>query len=192
MVIRGRDRYEVLSYEGGPRPGPPVRFGEYVVPAAVAWVLEPVGRNPAVRAEFVMGRDGPECISVSITSAARGRPVTTADLAALPGLDRKGTDAFKAYASRAFDDDAWREGRNLDRIAAVYDVRARDVGEAMRGRSDDELAAVAEVYRAHIDDAPVEAVVSTFGYSRSTADRRIRAARKRGFLPKTSQGKRKA
>jgi hypothetical protein len=192
MAIVGQDRFENLSHAGGPHARPPVRFGDHVVPAAVAWVRNPAGRDPGVRAEFEMRKEGPVCTSVTLRMSTKGRPITTSDLATLPGLDRMASDAFKALAFRVFDDEDWRAGRNLGRSEAIFRPDPRDLGASLRARSDDELAAVARVYRENIDDAPVEAVVDAFNYSRSTADRRISAARKRGFLPETTRGKRKA
>jgi hypothetical protein len=192
MAIKGIDRYENLSYAGGPRPGPPVRFGDYSVPAAVAWVTEPIGRSPAARAEFEMRRGSPVCLSVTITATPNGRPVTTADLESIPGLERKGLDAFKALGNRVFDDEDWREGRNLGRTDQVFTPSPRDLGTALRNRPDGELERVAAVYRDNIDNRPVEAVQEAFGFARRTADRRIKAARDRGFLPQTTQGRKKA
>jgi hypothetical protein len=192
MTIKGIDRYENLSYMGGPRPGPNVRFGDYSVPAAVAWVTEPIGRSPAARAEFEMRRGSPVCLSVTITATPNGRPVTTADLESIPGLERKGLDAFKALGNRVFDDEDWREGRNLGRTDQVFTPNPRDLGTALRNRPDGELERVAAVYRDNIDNRPVEAVQEAFGFARRTADRRIKAARDRGFLPQTTQGRKKA
>jgi hypothetical protein len=192
MTIKGIDRYENLSYEGGPRPGPPVRFGDYSVPVAVAWVTEPIGRSPAARAEFEMRRGSPVCLSVTITATPNGRPVTTADLESIPGLERKGLDAFKALGNRVFDDEDWREGRNLSRAGQLHTPNPKDVGTALRTRPDGELERVAAVYRDNIDNRPVEAVQEAFGFARRTADRRIKAARDRGFLPQTTQGRKKA
>ena len=104
-----------------------------------------------------------------------GRPVTTADLATLPGLDRKGLDAFRALASEVHDDEDWREGRNLARTEEVFHPEARAVSTALRSPADDELARVADIYRANVDNAPLEAVKAELGVSRRTASRRVQA-----------------
>ena len=192
MTIKGIDRYENLSYMGGPRPGPPVRFGDYSVPAAVAWVTEPIGRSPSVRAEFEMRNGQPVCLSVTITATPKGRPVTTADLESIPGLERKGLDAFKALGNRVFDDEDWREGRNLQRAGQIWTPNPRDLGTALRNQPDDELERVAAVYRDNIGNRPAEAVHAYLDGSRRTADRRIKAARDGGFLPQTTKGRKKA
>jgi hypothetical protein len=198
MTIKGIERYENLSAVNVAADGsvdygrPQVRFGDFSVPAAVAWVLTGVGRSPSVRAEFEMRKGVPVCLSVSVTATPKGRPVTTADLESLPGLERKGVDAFKALGNRVFDDEEWREGRNLHRGEEIWSPDPRELGAALRKPPDDDLERVATVYRDNIDSRPVQAVQMTFRFSRSTADRRIKAARERGFLPQTKKGQKKA
>ena len=53
------------------------------------------------------------------------------------------------------------------------------------------LKQVAEVYRANYDHAPAEAVAKTFGVKQRMAHEYVRRARERGFLPRTTQGKKK-
>jgi hypothetical protein len=139
-----------------------------------------------------MRRGSPVCLSVTITATPNGRPVTTADLESIPGLERKGLDAFKALGNRVFDDEDWREGRNLGRTDQALMPNPRDLGTALRNRPDGELERVAAVYRDNIDNRPVEAVQEALKLARRTADRRIKAARDRGFLPQTTQGRKKA
>lgn len=68
----------------------------------------------------------------------------------------------------------------------LYDMRAgrRHVDAAL-------LRQVAEVYRANFDKAPAEAVARTFGVKPRMASEYVRRARERGFLPPTTQGKKK-
>jgi hypothetical protein len=192
MAIRGRDRYDNLSAMGAPKEGPPVRFGEYVVPSAVSWTTEPIGRDPIARAEFELRRGVPVCTAVTITATPGGRPVVTADLATLPGLDRKAADAFRALAIGFVGDVDAQGWPKVDRRP-----KGSAVSAAIRQGSDDELRQVAEVYKQNFDRAPVEAVeewldsVTPGGVSRRTADRRIALARKRGFLPETSRGRKR-
>ena len=81
----------------------------------------------------------------------------------------------------AIDDDQHRIVRDL-----VYDLRAgrRHVNSQL-------LRQVAEVYRANFDKAPAEAVARTFGVKPRMAHEYVRRARERGFLPPTTQGKKK-
>ncbi|MGH3556635.1 hypothetical protein [Mycobacterium sp.] len=53
------------------------------------------------------------------------------------------------------------------------------------------LRQVAQVYRANFDKAPAEAVARTFGVKQRMAHEYVRRARERGFLPPTTQGKKK-
>jgi hypothetical protein len=192
VAVRGRDRWENLSHAGGPKAAPPVRFGDYVVPAAAAWIVEPVGTSPAVRAEFEMRKGAPVCTSIEVTATPNGRPVMTADLESLPGLDKKGAEAFKNLAIEIIDDEQWAGGRNLDRTGRIFNPDRRAVADALRGHSNDDLSTIAQIYRDNINGAPTEEVQLYLGVSRRTADRRIREARDRGFLPGTTRGKRKA
>lgn len=95
--------------------------------------------------------------------------------------------------------DVWRDGPDTaiaipnigeqqDRIIRdlVYDLR---VGR--RHVNAELLRQVAEVYRANFDKAPAEAVARTFGVKPRMAHEYVRRARERGFLPPTTQGKKK-
>jgi hypothetical protein len=73
---------------------------------------------------------------------------------------------------------------------ALENVRRARVGRPRISR--EHLEQVAEIYRKHFDDRPTDAVRRAFGLTESTADRRIRAARKAGLLPTTTPGKKKA
>jgi hypothetical protein len=53
------------------------------------------------------------------------------------------------------------------------------------------LQQVAAVYWANFNKAPAEAVARTFGVKQRMAHEYVRRARKRGFLPPTTQGKKK-
>ncbi|EYT50574.1 hypothetical protein D641_0104430 [Brachybacterium muris UCD-AY4] len=77
----------------------------------------------------------------------------------------------------------------VDRLALLtaQDVRkpaprSRSALSRRRQPASTELATVAQVYNAHIDDKPAEAVQDALGVSRSTADRRIREARSAGLI----------
>jgi hypothetical protein len=205
MPIRGKDRYENLL-PGAPRDAKgelieatTVRFGGYVVPRRVAWILEPVGGSPGVRAEFEMRRTGPACVAVSVTAQEGGRSITTADLATLPGLDRKALDAFTDRATMLSTEPDYQPEETIE--AAIHRKSAnlfpdrRRVRGTLEGHTDDELRQIADVYR-HNMDAPVQAVHDAMGgepvVSRRTVDRRIREARDRGFLPPTTRGRKKA
>lgn len=68
----------------------------------------------------------------------------------------------------------------------LYDLRA-----GRRHVNAELLRQVAEVYRANFDKAPAAAVARTFGVKQRMAHEYVRRARERGFLPPTTQGKKK-
>ena len=68
----------------------------------------------------------------------------------------------------------------------LYDLRA-----GRRHVDAELLRQVADVYRANFDRAPAEAVARTFGVKQRMAHEDVRRARERGFLPRTTQGKKK-
>lgn len=58
--------------------------------------------------------------------------------------------------------------------------------------TDDFLKKVAEVYRENIDRAPTKAVARTFNVKDRMASTYVDRARKKGYLPPTKQGQKKA
>ena len=190
MGLTGRIRYENLSAVTTAADGsvdyglPPVRFGNTVTPARVAYVIEGSNSSPSLRIEFEIRKDRPVCTGVHVEASPDGRVIRTGDLNALPGLDRLAEDAFTELATEVADNPfEWHIGRDKKKHrAANQDVHTR---------GDAELKEVARVYRENVDARPVEAV-EDLGYTRRTASRRIEQARAKGLLPQTTQGKRKA
>jgi hypothetical protein len=123
-----------------------------------------------------------------------GLPVTTTDLAALPGLDRKAVDAFVALATAVPEPDLPEEDveASIRRKVGYLFPDTRKARVALHGRGDDELEEVARIYRENIDGAPIEVLQSLLGLSERTAKRRVSEARERGFLPPTTRGRKKA
>ena len=190
MGLTGRVGYVNLSAVNVAADGsvdyglPPVRFGDTVVPARVAYVIEGSHSSPSLHIEFEIRKGQPVCTAVRVDASPRGRGIRTGDLNALPGLDKLAEDAFMELAVTVADNPFdWHIGRDQSkRKAAKQDVHTR---------GDAELKEVARVYRENVDSRPVEAV-EALGYSRRTAARRIQQARSKGLLPPTTQGKRKA
>ena len=54
------------------------------------------------------------------------------------------------------------------------------------------LGEIARVYRDHLDEGPWQAIQDRFGVSESTAGRYVLLARKAGYLPATTAGKKQA
>ncbi|OBF91053.1 hypothetical protein A5791_15845 [Mycobacterium sp. 852002-51163_SCH5372311] len=94
--------------------------------------------------------------------------------------------------------DVWRDkgglgiptelGSEQERVVRglLYDMRA-----GRRHVNAELLKQVADVYRANFHKAPAEAVARTFGVKPRMAHEYVRRARERGFLPPTTQGKKK-
>jgi hypothetical protein len=97
--------------------------------------------------------------------------------------------------------DAWREGFGtlLNNFPGNDEDQTRrirgflqDLRSGRRRINTELLRQVAEVYRANFDSAPTEAVARTFGVKQRMAHEYVRRARERGFLPPTTQGKKRA
>lgn len=69
----------------------------------------------------------------------------------------------------------------------LYDLRT-----GRRHIDSELLRQVADVYRANFASAPAQAVARAFGVKQRMAHEYVRRARERGFLPPTTQGKKKA
>jgi hypothetical protein len=188
---RSRDEYVNLSAHGGPHAGPGVEFGDYHVPSAVAWSRPATRTRPAVKAEFEMRRGRPVCTSVHFDADGCAEGVRTADLVALPGLERKGAEAFLVFGTPVIDDEAWRAGLNLHRTGEIFNPNKKALREALKMQSNEELRHIAQVYRENLERDPAGAVARALDVSPATAGRRIKEARDRGFLPKTTPGKKK-
>ena len=93
--------------------------------------------------------------------------------------------------------DVWRDkpGMAMPTIGTEQERKIRgllyDLRAGRRHVNAELLRQVAEVYRANFDKAPAEAVARTFGVKPRMAHEYVRRARERGFLPPTTQGKKK-
>jgi hypothetical protein len=192
MAPAGQIRYENLSAvrvtDAGVDYGdPPVRLGDAIVPPRAAYVVDGANGSPSIRVEFEI-RDGQStCALVHIEAAAAGRGIRSGDLA-LPSLDRLGLDVFTELAMSEAE-------RPSDWFIHPRDHKRRTHvrGEIRSAATVAELEEVARVYRANVHGQPRRAVREQMGYdSDRTASRRIEAARTQGYLPRTTQGKRKA
>ena len=85
------------------------------------------------------------------------------------------------FALPAIGEEQHRVLRNL-----VYDMKA-----GRRHVNAELLSQVANVYRDNFEHAPVEAVARVFGVKPRMAHEYVRRAREHGFLPATTQGKKK-
>lgn len=190
MALQGRTRFENLSAvkvndDGSVDYGGRVVFGDTSVPTRVAYLIEGTHSSPSLRVVFEIREGRPFCSGVHFEASARGRSIRTGDLTALPSLERLAEEAFAELAVRA-------EAENpFGAFIGDDTARRRSARTDVRDRGDAELKEVARVYRENVDGRPV-AAVEALGYARRTAARRIQQAREKGYLPQTTQGKRKA
>ena len=142
-----------------------------VAPDAVMEYTDSIGRKLLLTAEFKIFNDRLDIAAITIQTTDFSSPITRRMLSEIP-LDN------------LFRDDLAIESEHLQRM-----LRNRKGTTAHRGRqhTDDDLLAVAEIYKAAFQARqPVQkAVADAFGISVSTATKRIMAARSRGFITST-------
>jgi hypothetical protein len=161
-----------------------VELGDLDVPEGIRMTSEGLKGAPNLTVEFVVREGIPECVGFHLVSKQTGRGIRTADLRAFHSLDTLVFNAFIQNTRRPggvwFYDEAeyWR-GRN--EIQGAQAKRSR-VSRA-------ELEEVAQVYRSAGRDSPTDAVQTQLGYSRRTAERRIKSAREQGLLPAAKRGR---
>ena len=140
-------------------------------PDAVKEYTDSIGRKLLLTAEFKIFNDRLDIAAITIQTTDLRSPITRRMLSEIP-LDI------------LFRDDLAIESEHLQRL-----LRNRKGTTAHQGRqhSNDDLLAVAEVYKAAFQARlPVQKAVSdAFGISVSTATKRIMAARSRGFITST-------
>jgi hypothetical protein len=137
-----------------------------------------------IKGKWHMVRKTPEVFEVTISSASAESPITTTALRAIP-------------LSRIFDEQrATLKSQQVDRImVAVESIQPRTRSTSASGRTaqgsrqgvalDDELLkrTAAEYHIAQISGLPVQQhIAAFFNVSRSTAAKRIMAARAKGFI----------
>ncbi len=167
-----------------------VRLGDSdtVVPASVTRTLEGENGHPDLVMTFEV-RDGrPECVDIRIKSKPEGRGIKQADLRGFV-LDELSEIVFARFASRVAhvaDDGTWLAEGPLWEEREQWAAR-RDVAEARQSQrqppSLSELQRVADIYKEHQGNKPIQAVQLLLGYnSRRTAARRAQQARERGLF----------
>lgn len=172
-------------------PADTVELGDRRVPRVllVEFGAPPIDDEPMVfvRLEVIDGRPQVRELAFRATGEA-GREIRQGDLDAFPLADV----IERAFSSAAFlgfrSQEEWRAARPEVRrsvAAARRGVGTRKVNRAF-------LERIAEVYRAHVNSKPTQAVAEAFLISHSTAAEYVRRARREGLLPPTTSGKRKA
>ncbi len=166
---------------------------------APRWVEMTVAPNhaedPTVTARIEIRAGRPQLVALAVKAAARGRELRPWDLRQI-NVDRLVVNVLAEWAERPVEvaPGVWEGGKPLtpqEAEEAWEQVRrARSVSKPRH--TDARLEEAARVYRDNIGEAPTEAVSRHFRVAHSTASDYVRAARDRGFLPETKQGKAKA
>lgn len=163
----------------------------YGVPRRVTMTLEGLRGSPDLRVECAVIDGVPGVREVHIVSKPDGEAIRDAHLNAI-ALDKI---ALQSFMDHAMDVSTDGEVAVLTPVSeGTEDVLRGQLDEAQktgRGPSQAELTEVARVYRENSNNAPAAAVELRLGYSRRTAQRRIKQAEEAGLLPPTSQGKRR-
>ena len=137
-------------------------------------------------------RDGDVwCSGMSLDAKRAGREVTPADVEIVArGLKDwtqiAGLAALRGDQGQRPPNEAHGPAQDAaDRAPQGRRPRKRKVTEDMLGE-------IARVYRDHFDEGPWQAIQDRFSVSESTAGRYVLLARKAGYLPDTTAGKKQA
>ena len=135
------------------------------------------GRKLLLSVEFKVFNDRPDIAAITIKTTDARTPISRRMLSEIP-LDK------------IFRDELAIENEHLKRMRRKFGGATAHQG---RQHSDEDLRAVAEIYiAAYQAHMPVQnAVADALGISVSTAQKRIMAARKRGFIPTDMNNKEK-
>lgn len=169
----------------------PVRIGDRLVPPVVEVHFAGVDGQPALDMRLEVVNGVPQCRELRFTSVAGGREVKGLDLGAVR-LAQWVEDIFGMFASRIISDDGktvtavLAEGDEVDAAQAMN--RARK-GRAARKITPDLIRRVADVYAAHLDDAPTQAVKRAFGVEDRQARKYVKLAEEHGYLTEAVPGK---
>lgn len=173
-----------------------VRVGDRLLVRQIRATFPPGAGYPGLELDFEVMDGVPQCRAVRMKAAEGEREVRTSDLRAIPLTDWvEHFFALTATVITGEDESGVIEGVvTLDEKAVRKTEKvvqqARSAGR--RKITDDFLREVADIYRAHIDERPVEAVRLAMAVQYRTAAMYVERARAEGFLPKTSPGKRNA
>jgi hypothetical protein len=178
--------------------GAPLAEGEWSpsVRLLPAWVeFDLYGRDePDFRCRIELRDEVPRLVELGWRANENQNEIRQKHLRAAEIADLVNT----VYRSQVFEvRDVWRDKPGMA-IPTISDEQNRiirnlvhDMRAGRRHVNTEMLRQVAEVYRANFDEAPAEAVARTFGVKQRMAHEYVRRARERGFLPPTTQGKKR-
>lgn len=175
--------------------GPVVRIGDRVVPARIDVRFDSVDGQPCLSLVLEVVDGVPQCRSLAITSVEDGREVRPLDLDAVR-LREWVDDIYAAFALDVVDTEhgvrlgPLEDGEEQLQTLGAFAAARR--GKAARRVTPQLLETAAQVYREHIHDRPIAAVAAAFDVSERSASDYITKARRAGYLPPTTRGKKKA
>jgi hypothetical protein len=164
------------------------------------------GAGPDMRVRVEVRDGSPQIVELSWIARAGQREIRQKDLRNVD-LPQLAGDLYSGFFQEvgpfptgpdgSFPDDQqideWAAQVRKSRTAARNFVDRQRRPREHRAINDDFLKSVAAVYRANIHKrAPVEEVVKHFGVGYRTSSLYVEKARKRGFLPPTTRGKKQA
>lgn len=175
--------------------GDAVRVGDRLLPRKITAVFESVAGRPGLELDVEVVRGVPQCRRITIVAADDGEEVRQVDVAAVR-IDEWVEAITAAFAKPCTDtadgnvrirpQTAEEEAGARDRIARARRLARRGGPEAAH------LEDVARIYREHLDNAPARAVARALGVGERQAGNYIAAARREGFLPPTTRGRKRA
>lgn len=177
--------------------GPEVRVADRLLPAEIEVNFPGAKDQPSLRMRLAVVDGVPQCRSLTIEAKDGGRQVRTTDVRAVALEDW--VETLYSYTATVIIDEV--DGQMTTGVYTLDEAELRKTEHAIqkaratsrRTITDDFLAEVATVYRAHVNDRPVEAVRAATGAgSYRTASMYVQRARAAGLLPATSPGKRMA
>ncbi|MGN6199112.1 hypothetical protein [Humibacter sp.] len=180
------------------------RLGNTVVPERAVYAVQGDSGSPSLRVEFEIRGGTPVCVGVHVEADQVGRGVLSGDLTTLPSLSRLAVEVFVELSSVAWSD---ADEAAIDGLSVADQIRAKvatqfaaktnraarkAVAADVRTGGDAELQEVARVYAENVHEKPLQAVQTMLDLSPNQASRRIAKARDKGYLPRTTPGKRNA
>ena len=178
-----------------------VEIGDRAIPRRVeATFPSTEDRWPALHLVIEARAGVPQCVELTLKAHPEGREVRDVDFRHIRLEDWVETITAEAAMEIVTAENGARLYRKTlssgERSAVAEDEarRARKtISQARQGArrrvTDDLLRNVGKVYRSNVPGKPVEAVAAAYATSHRTAARYVQLARKKGFLPPTTQGK---
>lgn len=162
-----------------------VVVGDRLVPQEINVSIRGGFKQPDLDMKIEVRQGVPQWTEVVLRSRPGGPEVRAKDLDAIRLDDW--LEQIVAECSLKKSGSGW--GKPVQDISAVRDIRS--VRRSPRSVTPEMVSAAAEIYKAHFDGRPTDAVARSFGVSYRTAARYIQHARATGLLSKTEQGRKK-